>query len=142
MAWWYTRCWNQKERYFPTEMSKTQNCFVKVSNLSQHFVAWHHSAGDSSYTAVVPAVDACSNILRVQMIQQAMRAGEFNRAELLRRRVERPRLSDMAEDFGVLAAELERCFWRDGHDAHARPSCARSCAPIWKRPSPRTAGRN
>ena len=43
-----------------------------------------------------------------------MAAGEFNRAELLRRRVERPRLSDMAEDFGVLAAELERCFGGTG----------------------------
>ena len=37
-------------------------------------------------------------------------AGETGRAEFLRRRVERPRLADMAEDIGVLAAELERCF--------------------------------
>ena len=43
-----------------------------------------------------------------------MAAGEFNRAELLRRRVERPRLADMAEDFGILAAELERCFGGTG----------------------------
>ena len=41
-------------------------------------------------------------------------AGEAGRAEFLRRRMQRPRLADMAEDFGVLAAELERCFGEEG----------------------------
>ena len=39
-------------------------------------------------------------------------AGEVDRAALLRRseRAERPRLTDMARDFGLLAAELERVY--------------------------------
>ena len=39
-------------------------------------------------------------------------AGEVDRAALLRRseRAERPRLADMARDFGLLAAELERVY--------------------------------
>jgi hypothetical protein len=44
------------------------------------------------------------------MARSLLHAGEGGRAEFLRRRVERPRLADMAEDFGLLAAELERCF--------------------------------
>lgn len=42
------------------------------------------------------------------------RAGEGNRAAYLRRRTERPRLAEMTEDFGLLAAELERCFGGTG----------------------------
>ena len=41
-------------------------------------------------------------------------AGEVNRAAYLRRRIERPRLADMTEDFGLLASELERCFGGTG----------------------------
>lgn len=44
----------------------------------------------------------------------AWRAGEVNRAAYLRRRIERPRLAEMTEDFGLLAAELERCFGGTG----------------------------
>ena len=56
-------------------------------------------------------------------------AGELNRAAFLRRRMERPRLADMAEDFGVLAAELERCFGEapvlaGGMPAPAAPAAA------------------
>lgn len=40
--------------------------------------------------------------------------GEVNRAAYLRRRMERPRLAEMAVDFGLLAAELERCFGGTG----------------------------
>ncbi|CAL8464995.1 g4530 [Coccomyxa elongata] len=40
--------------------------------------------------------------------------GEVNRAAYLRRRIERPRLAEMTEDFGLLAAELERCFGGTG----------------------------
>jgi len=41
-------------------------------------------------------------------------AGQYTRAAFLRQQVERPRLSDMVEDFSVLAAELERCFGGTG----------------------------
>lgn len=41
-------------------------------------------------------------------------AGKVNRAAYLRRRIERPRLAEMTEDFGLLAAELERCFGGTG----------------------------
>ena len=50
----------------------------------------------------------------VDALHITMCAGELNRAAFLRRRMERPRLADMAEDFGVLAAELERCFGEAG----------------------------
>ena len=43
-----------------------------------------------------------------------MCAGQYTRAAFLRQQVERPRLSDMVEDFSVLAAELERCFGGTG----------------------------
>ncbi|KAL4445809.1 hypothetical protein ABPG77_009008 [Micractinium sp. CCAP 211/92] len=57
--------------------------------------------------------------LRVETIQaesnirQLEESGEAAAAAALRRKLERPPLADMVEDFGVLVAELERCFGAD-----------------------------
>ncbi|KAK9823512.1 hypothetical protein WJX72_003333 [[Myrmecia] bisecta] len=40
--------------------------------------------------------------------------GQAGRAAYLRRRMDRPRLGDMIEDFDLLAAELDRCFGAEG----------------------------
>lgn len=64
----------------------------------------------------LPAFQRADSVMeeaaRLRLAPQS--AGEHGRAEFLRRRVERPRLADMAEDFGMLAAELERCFGGTG----------------------------
>lgn len=46
-------------------------------------------------------------------IRQLEESGEAAAAAALRRKLERPPLADMVEDFGVLVAELERCFGAD-----------------------------
>ncbi|KAL4425806.1 hypothetical protein ABPG75_009822 [Micractinium tetrahymenae] len=52
----------------------------------------------------VETLQAESNIRRLE------EAGEAAAAAALRRKLERPPLADMVEDFGVLVAELDRCF--------------------------------
>lgn len=47
-------------------------------------------------------------------IRRLEEAGESAAATALRRKVERPSLSDMVDDFAVLVAELERCFGTNG----------------------------
>lgn len=52
-------------------------------------------------------MQAESSILRLE------ESGEVAAAAALRRKLQRPPLADMVEDYGVLVAELERCFGAD-----------------------------
>jgi len=55
----------------------------------------------------------CCNSQAERSICQLEEAGETAAAAALRRKLERPPLAEMVEDFGVLVAELERCFGSD-----------------------------
>ena len=92
-------------------------CNVVYRCFAMHRAGQHYLISDVHHwcpsTASRPAYRCPSTASRTAKVTISCAwAGEVDRAALLRRseRAERPRLTDMARDFGLLAAELERVY--------------------------------